>query len=282
MRKKALLWASVCLLLSGAFRPLDAAPEREDEEDADGSGPVSPEVGLAHQFCAYRADTGPCRASLPRFFFNVLTGQCEAFVYGGCRGNKNRFGSLEECRQRCLADDTEAQIGINGQPGFCSLEAEVGFCRAYFTRFFYNHRTQRCEQFVFGGCGGNRNNFETEAECQHTCGAPDDSTPPPVSSTPHTAQENARVGDFSTPSWCLTGVDRGLCTANVTRFYYDSEAGTCLPFGYSGCGGNENNFLSERACLQACKKASFKRTPKRRLMTTKKREHSVEIGYEIY
>lgn len=67
------------------------------------AGPVSPEVGLAHQFCAYRADTGPCRASLPRFFFNVLTGQCEAFVYGGCRGNENRFGSREECRQRCLA-----------------------------------------------------------------------------------------------------------------------------------------------------------------------------------
>ncbi|KAK1336466.1 hypothetical protein QTO34_002495 [Cnephaeus nilssonii] len=220
------------------------------------AGPVSPEVGLAHQFCAYRADTGPCRASLPRFFFNVLTGQCEAFVYGGCRGNENRFGSREECRQRCLAGELLSDLRVSDPQGarLLLLEAEVGFCRAYFTRFFYNHRTRRCEQFVFGGCGGNRNNFETEAECQRACGARDDSTPPPVSSTPRAAQENARVGDFSTPSWCLTGADRGQCTANVTRFYYDSEAGTCLAFGYSGCGGNENNFVSERACLKACKK----------------------------
>lgn len=52
------------------------------------------------------------------------------------------------------------------------LEAEVGLCRAYFTRYFYNHRSRRCEKFVFGGCNGNRNNFETEAECRRTCGDP--------------------------------------------------------------------------------------------------------------
>lgn len=60
--------------------------------------------------------------------------------------------------------------------------------------------------------------------------------------------------EFYGPSWCLTPADRGLCQANESRFYYNSIIGKCRPFKYSGCGGNENNFTSKRACLKACKK----------------------------
>ncbi|XP_009469746.1 PREDICTED: eppin [Nipponia nippon] len=28
---------------------------------------------------------------------------------------------------------------------------------------------QQCEEFIYGGCGGNRNNFETEGECFQAC-----------------------------------------------------------------------------------------------------------------
>lgn len=66
------------------------------------AGPASPAVAPAHPSCADPADPGPCKATIPRFFFNVRTGRCQAFLYGGCRGNHNRFLSLEECRQRCL------------------------------------------------------------------------------------------------------------------------------------------------------------------------------------
>ena len=45
--------------------------------------------------------TGPCRGYLKRFYYNVDTGRCEFFVYGGCGGNNNRFNTEQECYYEC-------------------------------------------------------------------------------------------------------------------------------------------------------------------------------------
>uniref|UniRef100_A0A8C7WRZ5 BPTI/Kunitz inhibitor domain-containing protein n=1 Tax=Oryzias sinensis TaxID=183150 RepID=A0A8C7WRZ5_9TELE len=36
-------------------------------------------------------------------------------------------------------------------------------------RYFYNFKKGRCEIFIYGGCGGNQNNFKTEQECLRRC-----------------------------------------------------------------------------------------------------------------
>uniref|UniRef100_A0A8C9L3A3 BPTI/Kunitz inhibitor domain-containing protein n=1 Tax=Pavo cristatus TaxID=9049 RepID=A0A8C9L3A3_PAVCR len=54
-------------------------------------------------------------------------------------------------------------------PDFCYLPSVCGNCKALFIRFFYNASSQQCEEFIYGGCGGNRNNFETERECSQVC-----------------------------------------------------------------------------------------------------------------
>jgi hypothetical protein len=36
-------------------------------------------------------------------------------------------------------------------------------------RFYFNAATGACEQFVYGGCGGNDNRFETMEACQAAC-----------------------------------------------------------------------------------------------------------------
>nr|P0DMX0.1 RecName: Full=PI-actitoxin-Axm2b; Short=PI-AITX-Axm2b; AltName: Full=AXPI-III [Anthopleura aff. xanthogrammica] len=52
---------------------------------------------------------------------------------------------------------------------FCYLPAVRGRCRGYFPRYFFSSETGKCERFIYGGCGGNRNNFESAQECGSTC-----------------------------------------------------------------------------------------------------------------
>jgi len=58
----------------------------------------------------------------------------------------------------------------------CQLPLDPGWCKAYFPSWGFNVRTGRCEQFIYGGCGGNANRFKTQAECERICPA---GTPPP-------------------------------------------------------------------------------------------------------
>uniref|UniRef100_A0A8C6JAY7 Uncharacterized protein n=1 Tax=Melopsittacus undulatus TaxID=13146 RepID=A0A8C6JAY7_MELUD len=51
--------------------------------------------------CLVPAQTGPCRASFPRWFYSARDGSCRRFTYGGCQGNGNNYGSREACEERC-------------------------------------------------------------------------------------------------------------------------------------------------------------------------------------
>ena len=52
----------------------------------------------------------------------------------------------------------------------CTLDADVGDCKAAIPRYFHNQQSGRCERFSYGGCGGNENRFVTLEECQEACG----------------------------------------------------------------------------------------------------------------
>ncbi|XP_046375932.2 BPTI/Kunitz domain-containing protein 2-like [Haliotis rufescens] len=67
------------------------------------------------------------------------------------------FGFTRPTRRPVLVDDT------------CSLPMVIGRCRAAFRRYFYNPASGQCEQFLYGGCGGNANNFKTLGECRRVC-----------------------------------------------------------------------------------------------------------------
>ncbi|NWJ11379.1 TFPI2 inhibitor, partial [Crypturellus undulatus] len=174
--------------------------------------------------CLLPPDDGPCRAMVPRWYYDRYTQSCQEFTYGGCLGNANNFLTLDDCEKRCWT--------IKKVPKICRMEADVGPCRSYFRRYAFNLSSMRCEEFVYGGCYGNDNNFKDLQSCVDHC-----------------------LPEKTGPLLCYSPKDEGLCSSSVTRYYYDNKSKTCKEFKYSGCGGNANNFVTATDCYNVCKKA---------------------------
>ncbi|XP_035221980.1 papilin-like isoform X2 [Stegodyphus dumicola] len=169
--------------------------------------------------CNLTADAGDCRASVLRYYFDKSTGQCQAFVYGGCNGNANNFRSENECEQTCFRTAAEPSKVD------CSASADSGHCYASLIRYFYDQNEGTCKNFTYGGCGGNSNNFYTEEECRENCEA---------------------------TSVCEQAKMAGTCTGAFRRYYFNKLSGQCELFVYGGCGGNGNNFLTKEHCESLC------------------------------
>lgn len=108
--------------------------------------------------CRQPLAVGMCRAAFPRWHFSETSGECESFIFGGCLGNDNNFETEQECKDECMKP-----------VDLCDLPKRIGMCRASMKRFWYNKQTHQCERFIFGGCDGNSNNFETKEQCDSTC-----------------------------------------------------------------------------------------------------------------
>ena len=67
-----------------------------------------------------------------------------------------------------------------------------------------------------------------------------------ISLTLHTKYLTARI------SPCKLSVSVGWGNARLPRFYYSTAMNLCVPFTYSGLGGNENNFLTAQECTLVC------------------------------
>uniref|UniRef100_A0A3Q3QTT6 BPTI/Kunitz inhibitor domain-containing protein n=1 Tax=Monopterus albus TaxID=43700 RepID=A0A3Q3QTT6_MONAL len=173
------------------------------------------------KLCSQKDDPGPCKAIKERFFFNINTGTCEQFEYGGCGGNANNFETLKACEETCVVSDDKSP---------CHLAEAPGPCRGLVTRYFFDSESQQCKAFFYGGCFGNANNFRSMAS-----DGPGEETVP-------------------VPAVCFSPVDRGTCHGAEKRFAYNTMTKRCQMFQYSGCGGNENNFMSRRHCNKKCRK----------------------------
>lgn len=51
----------------------------------------------------------------------------------------------------------------------CLEDKQEGQCGGIYPRFWYNATSKRCERFIYTGCKGNRNQFETADACKRMC-----------------------------------------------------------------------------------------------------------------
>ncbi len=116
--------------------------------------------------------------------------------------------------------------GPDGGDDLCFLPADPGPCEGICPRFFHNAETGQCEEFTWGCCDGNANNFETVEACEAAC--------------------------VPTLDDCFLPADGGPCDGICPRFFYSVETHRCELFYWGCCGGNFNNFLTLQACESNC------------------------------
>ncbi|VDP21318.1 unnamed protein product [Soboliphyme baturini] len=178
-------------------------------------------------------------------FYNSKTQNCEPFIYGSCGGNQNNFDTESQCHNRCMKGKAilptstvlllklyfleSGMMGITVPP-VCSLDQDAGTCKEYNVKYYYNRRNMKCELFVYTGCGGNDNKFETQQECCETCPGPRQLSP-----------------------FCTMPKVVGTCRNSHLRWYFDQASQFCKLFYFSGCGGNGNNFATKLECEMNCK-----------------------------
>jgi len=243
-------------LASQRVMQLDAVESEEEEEEEENEEDPVEKVDP----CTEQKDQGRCRARFDRFYFNSKTGDCEAFTYGGCEGNGNNFQTVQLCRQKCLKtngemqndavdeeeeeaeeDEEENVVPAAGpETDACGLKADAGFCRGYFQSWYFDG--EECKTFVYGGCQGNANRFQSKEECENVC-----KNDEPIFGRNFEFSESNN--DDEKPV-CEQPIFTGPCRAMYPKFAFDGK--NCVPFMYGGCMGNQNNFGSEAQCRQKC------------------------------
>ncbi|XP_006878139.1 PREDICTED: kunitz-type protease inhibitor 2-like, partial [Chrysochloris asiatica] len=145
---------------------------------------------------------------------------------------------------------------------FCHVSKVVGRCRAAFPRWWYNITDGSCQQFVYGGCEGNNNNYVTKEMCMEKCAGVKENAvhvlltnrSGAVSSVPSDLrrQDDLASNIFNYEEYCTSKAVTGPCRAAFLRWYFDAEKNACDHFIYGGCHGNKNNHRSKEECMQRC------------------------------
>ncbi|XP_026543550.1 kunitz-type protease inhibitor 2 isoform X2 [Notechis scutatus] len=153
-----------------------------------------------------------------------------------------------------------ALAAAESPPGRCHSPKTVGPCRASFHRWWYNATSQMCQEFIFGGCKGNANNFVSKQDCFQTCIRGGAAEATVVPSGPATEVATPRAGHLPEAyenrpgfrEFCAAPRVVGPCRASFLRWYFDLESRMCKMFVYGGCRGNKNNYLFEEHCWSQC------------------------------
>ncbi|XP_041733425.1 tissue factor pathway inhibitor [Coregonus clupeaformis] len=277
----------VCVLQSDSqfkvYRKKTQPKTKKVEVDSLSEAGVPREVNVTDK-CRMPMVVGSCRAAFPKYYYDVTNQTCKLFIYGGCDGNGNNFHTQEECEgacsgvtgtvllskaspmQRRMAMTADDQAASPEDPAssndllpkmtsddfieMCQASPETGPCRASHRHYYFDSSTGTCLPFIYGGCLGNKNNYDTAERCLATC---------TVTVIP--GSKGRKGSDIDKPTddksiehkdACMVPSDAGPCRAAFSMYYFDRSTSSCKSFIYGGCQGNDNRYGTLDECMARC------------------------------
>nr|XP_034995233.1 collagen alpha-3(VI) chain isoform X11 [Zootoca vivipara] len=170
-----------------------------------------------------------------------------------------------------LMVSTEPLEGPETDP--CLLDLDMGTqCKEYQVKWFFDFKNKICTQVWYGGCGGNGNRFETEADCISRCLKPSGERVmqlPVLEKSPLSGQKvhkkklrrklprrklesRAKKVARAATDICQLKKEEGPCRNFILKWYFDPNTKSCARFWYGGCSGNENRFDTQKDCEKLC------------------------------
>ncbi|XP_075555475.1 amblin-like [Dermacentor variabilis] len=148
---------------------------------------------------------------------------------------KTKTRRIQEIWRRIQQKPRTNHSNSESRPARCTMPPEAGNCRAHIPTWYFDPTISRCRMFIYGGCGGNENQFSSEKKCQKVC---------------LQSWERMRV--------CSPKPKRGLCNNDATFWYFDPAAPTCHRYKRGLCEQGANKFQSCDKCMAMCTNMDFR------------------------
>ncbi|VDK73280.1 unnamed protein product [Litomosoides sigmodontis] len=222
---------------------------------------------MCRQFI-YR-EMNPCGSGTPLTDWNGKPIFCKSSGPDECpNGYFCHKGSSARTSQCCPQQDQNP----------CEQLLSVGYGGEMLPRWFYDASDKKCMKFLYGGLGGNENNFLSRKSCDDFCREREDYCPhgdPLMEASGKSLtqcgadgacpsgficnvniEKNTTVCCQDPANFCLQPMDEGWqCreeSGRQTRYGYDPELDDCVYYQYRGCGGTLNNFETLEKCTEIC------------------------------
>mmetsp|Transcript_2965 Transcript_2965/g.4330 ORF Transcript_2965/g.4330 Transcript_2965/m.4330 type:complete len:170 (-) Transcript_2965:1368-1877(-) len=103
-----------------------------------------------------------CPVALQRWYFDANLNDCREFT--GC--DTQGFETQSLCIESCGGGRRRTPPSLDR----CILAPERGSCVDIEAKWYWDPESGTCRTFIYGGCSGNENRFDTKADCMTTCG----------------------------------------------------------------------------------------------------------------